>query len=538
MLRITEIRVPAAAPETERAALEAKLKKIGKGRLPVFRIVRHGLDARRKPQIFSVYTVDLALGSPEREQAFCAKNRALKASIVQEKEYKIPVRDGGAPLRTVVVGAGPAGLFCALVLARAGMSPILIEQGAPVEERQRDVEAFWQGGALKPWSNVQFGEGGAGTFSDGKLNSGIRDADGRIAWMLDAFIRAGAPEAIRYEAKPHIGTDVLRRVVKGLREEILSAGGQVLFHTRMTDLLIREGRVCGIGTENVTDGTERILEAEAVILAPGHSARGLFRLLAEKGVWMEPKPFAMGVRIQHPQAQINALQYGEAAPDHLPAADYKLTAKAADGRGVYSFCMCPGGYVVNASSEDRRLCVNGMSYAARAGENANAALAVQIRPEDTAEAGLFGGMELQEKLEAAAWRAGNGRIPLQLWGDFAAGTASAALGEVRPACRGDWAFADLHEVLPDFISRALTDAMPQFARHLPGFDRPDALLCGVESRTSSPVRIRRDEAGESNIKGLFPCGEGAGYAGGITSAAVDGIRTAEAVIFASAKTPS
>ena len=535
MLRISEIKVPVGPPEAERAALEARLKKLFRGRLPAYQIVRHGLDARKKPQIFSVYTVDAAWGSPEQEKAFCERNRALKAAPVQEKRYQPPRFEGKAAPHVTVVGAGPAGLFAALILAKAGLAPLLIEQGAPVEERQQDVERFWEGGPLKPWSNVQFGEGGAGTFSDGKLSSGIRDADGRIAWMLDAFIRAGAPEAIRYEAKPHIGTDVLRRVVKGLREEILASGGQILFHTRLTDLVIGDGRVCGIVTENTETQEWRETGTDALILAPGHSARALFRLLREKGAAMESKPFAMGVRIQHPQAQIDALQYGEGAPDLLPAADYKLTASAADGRGVYSFCMCPGGYVVNASSEDGRLCVNGMSDAARDGENANAALAVQIRPEDTAEAGLFGGMELQEKLETAAWRAGGGKIPLQLWGDFAAGEASRALGEVRPACRGEWAFADLREVLPDFVTRALTDAMPHFARRLPGFDRPDALLCGVESRTSSPVRILRGAAGESSLRGLYPCGEGAGYAGGITSAAVDGMKTAEAVITALAR---
>ena len=532
MLRISEIKVPVGPPEAERAALEARLKKLFRGSLPAYQIVRHGLDARKKPQIFSVYTVDAVWGSPEQEKAFCERNRALKAAPVQEMRYQPPRFVGEAAPRVTVVGAGPAGLFAALILAKAGLAPLLIEQGAPVEERQQDVERFWEGGPLKPWSNVQFGEGGAGTFSDGKLSSGIRDADGRIAWMLDAFIRAGAPESIRYEAKPHIGTDVLRRVVKGLREEILASGGQILFHTRLTDLVIGDGRVCGIVTENTETQEWRETGTDALILAPGHSARALFRLLREKGAAMESKPFAMGVRIQHPQAQIDTLQYGEGAPDLLPAADYKLTAIAADGRGVYSFCMCPGGYVVNASSEAGRLCVNGMSDAARDGENANAALAVQIRPSDTADAGLFGGMELQEKLETAAWRAGGGKIPLQLWGDFEAGRDSSALGEVRPACKGGWDFADLRDVLPDFLTRALTDAMPQFARRLPGFDRPDALLCGVESRTSSPVRILRDTAGESNIRGLYPCGEGAGYAGGITSAAVDGMKTAEAVIAA------
>ena len=529
MIRISDIKIPAAPQEAEWAALEEKMQQWLGEKPRIWRVARHSLDARKKPEIFSVYALDLDLGSPKQEEAFLRRKRKLKAAVIREKAYDPPRYSGRDSAQVIVVGAGPAGLFAALNLARAGLRPLLIEQGAPVEERQKDVEAFWQGGTLKPWSNVQFGEGGAGTFSDGKLSSGIRDKEGRISYMLEAFIRAGAPERIRWEAKPHIGTDVLRQVVKGLREELLAAGGSIRFHTRMTDLLLEDERVKGIAVQDTKTGDCQTLPADALVLAPGHSARGLFRLLQEKGVPMEAKPFAMGLRIQHPQAQINALQYGANPPGYLPAADYKLTARASDGRGVYSFCMCPGGYVVNASSEERRLCVNGMSEAARDGENANAALVVQIRPEDTASAGLFGGLLLQEKWEAAAWQLGEGKIPLQLWEDFAAGRPSGALGAVQPACKGAWQMTDISGILPDYAARALREAMPQFDQTLPGFSRPDSLLCGIESRTSSPLRILRDERGESKIKGLFPCGEGAGYAGGITSAAVDGMRAAEAV---------
>lgn len=532
MIRISDIRIPAAPREAELQALEAKLNKLLGIKIPVWRVARQSLDARKKTEILSVYSLDVDLGCPETEAAFLHRKRKLKASILQEKNYEIPRYRGTKSPRVIVVGAGPAGLFSALILAQAGLKPLLIEQGAPVEERQRDVEAFWQGEALKPWSNVQFGEGGAGTFSDGKLSSGIRDKEGRIAFMLETFIRAGAPERIRWEAKPHIGTDVLRQVVKGIREEILEAGGSIRFHTRMTDLLQTEGRVTGIAVQDTEEGHFQTLPADALVLAPGHSARSLFRLLQEKGVPMEAKAFALGLRIQHPQAQIDDMQYGPNPPAFLPAADYKLAARAADGRGVYSFCMCPGGYVVNASSEEGRLCVNGMSEAARDGVNANAAIVVQIRPEDTEAEGLFGGLFFQERMEEAAWKAGKGRIPLQLWEDFVHNKTSQTLGQVAPACKGAWAFANLREFLPEFVSLALRDAMPQFGNTLPGFDRGDSLLCGIESRTSSPLRILRDEGGESSIRGLFPCGEGAGYAGGITSAAVDGIKTAEAVVSA------
>ena len=529
MLRIHDISVPAAEEREERRKLSEKIKKMTGGRKLSFRIARHSLDARKKKDIRSVYTVDMELFSREEEEAFLTRREDLKAEIHEERPYAPPVFSGEAPPRVVVVGAGPGGLFAALLLARAGLRPLLIEQGAPVEERRRDVQLFWESGKLNPFSNVQFGEGGAGTFSDGKLASGVRDKAGRIRFMLEEMVKAGAAEAILYEAKPHIGTDILARVVKGLREEIQQAGGQILFHTKMQELKLEKGRVSAVLTENTKSGERQCIPAEYVILALGHSARESFRSLYKAGLAMEAKAFAIGVRIQHPQEQIDLAQYGGSS-SYLPPADYKLTARTREGRGVYSFCMCPGGYVVNASSAAGGLCVNGMSESRRDGENANAALVVQVRPEDFEQEGLFGGILLQEALEKKACMAAGGSIPLQLWQDFVNNRTSAKLGGVRPAVKGSWRFANLREILPDYINDSLLEAMPCFARSIKGFDREDALLAGVESRTSSPLRILRDENGESNIRGVYPCGEGAGYAGGITSAAVDGIKTAEAVI--------
>lgn len=529
MLRIHDISVPACEKDKERRLLLGKIKRIFGGRDLPFRIARHSLDARKKKDIRSVYTVDTDFFSPEEEEIFLRKNGTLKAEIHEEKRYMPPVFRGEQAPRVLVAGAGPAGLFAALVLSRAGLKPLLIEQGAPVEERKRDVEEFWKTGILRPYSNVQFGEGGAGTFSDGKLASGIRDKEGRIRFMLEEMIKAGADEKILYEAKPHIGTDVLARVVRGLREQIQQAGGQILFHTKMTSLVIDRGRLSAVLTENVLSGERASLPADYLIPALGHSARESFRMLHAKGLEMAPKGFAVGVRIQHPQAQIDSAQYGEHA-SYLPPADYRLSAKTPEGRGVYSFCMCPGGYVVNASSSPGQLCVNGMSESRRDGENANSALVVQVRPEDFEKDGLFGGVLLQEELEEKAFKAAGGSVPLQLWEDFVLNRASRALGEVKPAVKGAWQFANLQDILPSFVSDSLKDAMPRFARSIQDFDRGDAILAGVESRTSSPLRMLRDERGESNIKGIYPCGEGAGYAGGITSAAVDGIKTAEDVI--------
>lgn len=495
------------------------------------RIMRESIDARKKPDIFMVYEVMLELsccsGLPQ-ETAYIRKHHVKSAEAVQFEAYHFPYKAEKTLERPVIVGMGPAGLFCALVLSRAGYRPIVLERGKCVEERTADVERFWKGEALHPESNVQFGEGGAGTFSDGKLNTLVKGSKDIHRFVLEEFVRFGASPEIIYSGKPHIGTDVLRTVVRNMREEILALGGTVHFGSRVEQLVCEQGRLKGV--IYVQGGEKKELSCHHVCLAIGHSARDTFRELYREQISMEPKPFAVGVRMEHPQRMINEAQYGRGADmKTLPAASYKLTAKAENGRAVYSFCMCPGGYVVNASSEEQRLAVNGMSYAARDSENANSAIVVGVHPRDFDHADLFGGMHFQEELEAHAYKLAGGAIPVQTYGDFTADKTSAGLGAVRPQVKGAWDYANLRTIFPDFINDALLSAIPQFGKKLHGFDRPDALLLGVESRTSSPVRILRDERFQSNLRGLFPCGEGAGYAGGITSAAIDGVRVAEAI---------
>ncbi len=489
------------------------------------------LDARDKQNIHYLACVE---ASWPGEDAFLRRRHGRNVSRAEEAVYRMP-KPGRKELahRPLIVGAGPAGLFAARLLAEAGYAPVILERGAPVEERTAEVARFWRDGVLDPDSNVLFGEGGAGTFSDGKLTTRVKDRDGRIRQVLTWFVEAGADPSILYWNKPHIGTDVLQTVVKNLREKILSLGGTFCFRRRVTGFVIRESggerRLTAVETEDEEGWRERI-SAEAVILAVGHSARDTFEELARRDVPMQPKPFAVGVRIEHPQDMISASQYGAAAPAGLPAADYRLSARTRDGRGVYSFCMCPGGQVVNASSEPGRIAVNGMSRAARDGRNANAALVVSVSPEDFGGEGVLAGMQYQRKIERAAWEAGEGSIPVQLLGDFLQGVPSRALGGVEPDLCGGYRLGNLRRALPEEIAGSLVQTLPSMGEKIAGFDRPDAVLSGVESRTSSPVRILRDPQFESEVKGLFPCGEGAGYAGGITSAAVDGMRTAEEII--------
>lgn len=424
----------------------------------------------------------------------------------------------------MIIGSGPAGLFCGLMLARHGYAPILLERGEDVDTRTKKVEEFWGGGGLDPLSNVQFGEGGAGTFSDGKLNTLVKDPAGRNRLVMEIFSEFGADPAICYQQKPHLGTDVLSRIVRNIREEIRNLGGEVRFSSQVTELLITGGVLNGV----MVNGVERV-ETEAVVLAVGHSARDTFEMMAGLAVPMEPKAFAVGLRIQHPQEMINLSQYHRADASLLGAASYKLTRQTSQSRGVYSFCMCPGGYVVNASSEPGRLAVNGMSYHDRRGVNANSALIVTVTPEDFPGNGPLAGVAYQRMLEETAYRIADGRIPVQLYGDFRAGTISRGFGSVAPQFKGDFGFADLRAAFPDYLGGALVEGVEYFGRIIAGFDREDAILAGIESRTSSPLRILRNSQFESKIKGLFPCGEGAGYAGGITSAAMDGIRVAEEI---------
>lgn len=539
MIRIHNLTVPALPEKERRAVLEKKICRFAGGTLPPYTIARRSVDARRKDDIRYVYTVDIGGMEEKRESELLRRSRGVKAERITPERYRLPASGSERlPAPVIIVGAGPAGLFAAWMLAEAGYSPLLLEQGAPVEERDRDVRAFWEGGRLKPWSNVQFGEGGAGTFSDGKLSTGIRDSEGRIREVLRIFTACGADPSIGYDAKPHIGTDCLKSVVKNMRQQILRKGGRFLFHTRLTGIRTENGVLCAACTENTLTGETDVLAAGAMILAVGHSARETFLTLHSAGLEMVQKSFAVGVRIEHPQRLINRIQYGAEEPENLPPADYKLTARTGDGRSVYSFCMCPGGQVVNASSEEGRLCVNGMSAHARCGRNANAALVVQVGPEDFEEKDLFAGMSFQRAFEEAAWKLCRGKIPVQRLADFSGNGKEDApscrrneeAGRLQPDICGEWEEADVSSVLPGFVRDALRQALPQFDRKMPGYACPEALIEGFEGRTSSPLRIPRDDGGESNIKGIWPAGEGAGYAGGITSAAVDGIKAAEQII--------
>ncbi|MBQ7714152.1 MAG: FAD-binding protein, partial [Oscillospiraceae bacterium] len=429
----------------------------------------------------------------------------------------------------VVVGAGPAGLFCALVLARCGAKPILLERGKRVEERRRDVERFWATGALDPASNVQFGEGGAGAFSDGKLNTGTRDP--RHRWILERFVEYGASPDVLIDAKPHVGTDGLYVVLQNLRRSLLALGADVRFGHRLVGLETERGAASALRVAS-PEG-EYALPTRQAALALGHSARDTFELLRALGVPMEPKPFAVGVRIEHRQSAVDAAQYGEAAGHPaLPPSSYKLAYHTKDARGVFSFCVCPGGEVVAAASEAGRVVTNGMSRAARDGANINGALLVSVTPDDFGGSDPLAGVAFQRRLEEAAYRAGGGNYaaPAQLVGDFLAGRPSTGAGGVAPSYRPAVRWGDLRRCLPAFVCDALAEALPELDKKLRGFAAPDAVLTAVESRSSSPVRLPRDETYQSALRGLYPCGEGAGYAGGIMSAAADGMRVAEHIL--------
>lgn len=591
MIRINQIKFQHDGKEHTSQEIKSNLQKkvckilhVDGSNISEFEIIRHSIDARKKPEIFHIYMVDVSLKGLD-EGKVVKKCRDKNVSVVDAHEYSFDEQvlarrkalddsinssvpadnnaDDKKDSKIVIVGAGPAGLFCGYMLAQNGYKPIILERGADVDERTRIVEDFWKSGRLDTRTNVQFGEGGAGTFSDGKLNTMVKDKDGRGRAALNIFVENGANEDILYEAKPHIGTDILRNVVRNMRQQIIAWGGEVKFNSQVTDIITENGHVRAVlykdAADQAVDGDKACdqqqdhrIDCDEVVLAIGHSARDTFYMLRDKKIDMSPKPFAVGFRVEHPQELINLSQYGAERPAGLPPAPYKLTATTDSGRGVYSFCMCPGGFVVNASSEEGMLAVNGMSYSKRDGKNANSAIIITVDPKDFGSDDVLSGVEFQRKLERKAFELGQGKIPVEYYGDFkkalvndvsesvSSGDTSAEMqkntgiiGTVdeknnTPNMCGDYVFADVHTILPNDLNKAFVEGMEKFGRIIKGYNSDGALVSGVESRTSSPVRINRDEACQSvNVRGLYPCGEGAGYAGGIMSAAMDGIKIAE-----------
>ena len=524
MIRINQIKLPIEHSEAQLEQKICKALKIQKEQLKDYQIVKKSIDARKKPILQYVYSVNVNVASEDKILKKVNDNNVM---LIKPKEYVLPeVKKEAFGTRPIIVGAGPAGLFCAYALVLQGIFPIVIERGRCIEDRTKDVEKFWETGVLDTRSNVQFGEGGAGTFSDGKLNTLVKDPVGRNQFVLETFVKFGAPMHILYENKPHIGTDILAKVIRDMRIFMEQAGAQFLFETCMTDYRVENGRVCAIELNH-----KIWQETGHVVLAIGHSARDTFAMLHEKNqLAMEPKSFAVGFRVEHPQADINLQQYGDIYDKKLPAAPYKVTANLANGRGVYSFCMCPGGYVVNASSEERRLAVNGMSYSGRDGANANSAIIVSVTPEDFDGDDALAGVRFQQRLEEKAYALGNGSVPQQLFGDYCENRASTEYGSFSSALKGAGLLCNLRGLLPVELEESFIEGMHYFSRSIPDFDRRDAILSGVESRTSSPVRISRDESFQGAVSGIYPCGEGAGYAGGIMSAAMDGLKVAEAIL--------
>jgi uncharacterized protein len=503
----------------------AKRLQITKESILYFKIIRESIDARKKDNIKFNYAVEVKCENEEK----IVKKANDRNILIENQSYKDEIEIGPKKLnhRPLVVGMGPAGIFCGLLLARKGYKPIIIERGQSVEERTESVERFWRSGKLNLESNVQFGEGGAGTFSDGKLTTRIKDS--RCDYILEELVKAGAPSEIIYSGKPHIGTDVLKVVVKNIREEIISLGGEVRFNTKLSKINVKNKEVYSI----IANGYE--VPCEALILAIGHSSRDTYEMLYNCEVFLSPKAFSMGVRIEHPQELIDKSQYGKFAEHpRLRAADYRVAhTSEAMQRAVYSFCMCPGGEVVAAASEEKRLVINGMSYYKRDKENANSALVVSVKPEDFQGSSPLKGMEFQRHYEALAYETGGGNYsaPIQLVGDFLKDTVSTQLGTVTPSYKPGYEFRDLRSCLPNYVVSMLKEGITEFDRKIKGFAMPDALLTGIETRTSAPVRIERNDGMQSiSVKGLYPAGEGAGYAGGIVSAAVDGLRIAESII--------
>ncbi|MGB8453754.1 MAG: NAD(P)/FAD-dependent oxidoreductase [Anaerocolumna sp.] len=525
MLQITQLKLSINHTPEDLKRQIAKQLKVSEQEIFKYSIIKKSIDARKKKDIVYVYSVEVEISEEKR-----VMKRIHSPNITFSNRPGYVFKPSGGDdlnFRPVIAGSGPAGLFCGLMLARNGYQPVIIERGDEVKNRVKAVGHYWKSNELDINSNVQFGEGGAGTFSDGKLNTLVKDEFGRNRKVLEVFAEYGAPEEILYLNKPHIGTDQLRTVVQGMREEIISLGGEVRFRTCLTDIIMKDGKLIGIEI----NGKEHI-DCNVLVMAVGHSARDTFDLIYKRGFKLTPKSFAIGVRIEHPQILISRNQYGESY-NQLPAADYKLTYHASTGRSIYSFCMCPGGFVVNSSSEQGGIAVNGMSNHARNEANANSALIVTVTPKDfpvsekVPEA--LSGVEFQRIWERKAYQAGNGLIPVQLFGDLCRNRESVTMGNIKPNIKGNYKLSNLRQCLPDYVIDSLVEGIQAFERIIPGYSNEEAVLSGVETRTSSPLRIERDDNYESTISGIYPCGEGAGYAGGITSAAIDGIKVFEAI---------
>lgn len=525
MIEIRGIKVPV---NTNTRRLEQQImKKLRLKTVPEYKILKCSIDARRKPDIFYIYNIGVYMQDETKVVHAINDNKIM---LTNEVQYIFPPCGQKEMVHhPLVIGSGPAGLFCALLLAKQGYVPIIAERGLPVEERVKVVNDFFSGKPLNTECNVQFGEGGAGTFSDGKLNTQVKDKYGRIRYVLETFVKHGAPKEILYESKPHVGTDLLVNIIKGIREEIESYGGIFLFDAKVVDIEITHNQIEKVRL--LHKGYETWVQSEQVVFAIGHSARDTFSMLYDKNLNMRAKDFAMGIRIEHPAKWIQKAMYGEGTASRLlPAAPYKLTHQTEGGRGVYSFCMCPGGYVVNSSSEAGHTAVNGMSYSGRNGINSNSAIVVSVRQSDFESCHPLSGIEFQRRLEANIYQAANGKILVQRFEDFCNNSPSKKLGEITPQTKGAYILGNVSDCLPEFMTSAIIEGIHAFDCKIPGFAHRDAIISGIESRTSSPVRIERDDNFLSNIKGIYPCGEGAGYAGGIMSAAMDGMKVAEAII--------